>query len=201
SPTRPDGGLSDVEPALFGTTSGLSSSSPIGQVFGTPVTDKLYRKLQTAQGISEVSGFAQSNAPTLKSSELRGLFSGSITDWQGIDAGITGAGTGTTSVKICRRGTTSGTQKTFEARLLGTGCMATALGGQLFFSNNTNDDFTGNGTAIGTATSLGNGGFTGFTGVFTVVINNGSGDVDTCLTAADNQDELAIGILGLDRLS
>jgi hypothetical protein len=204
----PHAGLSDVEPRLFGVNSGLASAGTIAGVFGVAMTDKLYCQLQNIQfpGACDLNDPAR--VPTLKSSELRGIMTNNLTDWTGVHPSIVAEGSGTTAIKVCRRGTTSGSQKTFEVRMLGLGCAgATALNSGAFNStvNNLNDDSTLNNTlgstVIGTATASGNGGFRGYTGVYTAVINNGSGDVDMCLTAADNQNELAIGFLGVERIS
>ncbi|MFO1318347.1 MAG: hypothetical protein U1F52_01915 [Burkholderiales bacterium] len=185
-------GVSDVEPTLFasqGAVNNVTGTPLLAQVFGLAVNDKLYRKLQGVQGISESgAAFDPANAPSIEAAQFRSIAVGNYQDWTQIDAGITAAPTGTTAIKVCRRVATSGTQATFNARLLENPCGA----GALTFLTNVSD-----------ATNLNdaNAGFLGKTDAFTVVMNSGAGNVDNCMTLADNQDELAIGLLGTERVA
>lgn len=196
----PDAGVSDVEPALFasqGYKGTLPAPTPIvAQVFGIPVNDKLYRKLQVEQGIAETSGFLPANAPSLTYAQVRSLFTGDYKDWTLVDADITDAGNGTTAAKVCRRVPTSGTQSTINALFLNNPCGAGAFGGALNPADNTLDDNTANNTSA-TAGSFAPTNPDGYT----VVMNSGAGQVDACLTDANVKGELAIGLLGTERLS
>lgn len=238
----PDAGFSDVEPAIFnslftvtptspapfGTSwqNGLSSVAAFSQAFGFPVNDKTYRVLQVAQGKcasipacqAADPSFGETLAPMLNIGDVRGMFSGVLTSWDGLDAnrntfnsllGNTATAAGLElAVKVCRRGDTSGTQATFRALCQGAPCLGNAA---LPFQNNTQDNCSVNGATVGTGTGLNNGGYIGdgvypnitvdqCRGSYTQVVNSGAGNVDTCLTKADDLDEMAIGVLGLDRI-
>ncbi len=229
----PDGGFSDVEPALFDSPipvtptgpaplgaswkNGLTSVAAFSAAFGFPVNDKAYRILQAAQGIfpsvaAATAGdptFSAANAPSINLADARGMFAGSLTDWNGVSSNVaTHAGTTATSVKVCARLNTSGTFATFNALMQGNPCTGSAAAP---FKDNTQDDCSVNGGTVGTGTGINNGGYIGdgsypnvtadqCRGVYTQVKNSGAGQVDTCLTKADDLDEMAIGVLGLDRI-
>lgn len=190
-------GMSDVEPAMFGNLGPVTNvvGAPIlAQVFGIPVSDKLYRKLQALQGLSDVDAvtFDPANAPSISSAQYAAMASGAYRDWLQVDENITEIAPGSgTAVKFCRRVATSGTQTTFNAILLNNPCGAGTLSA-LAPADNTNDDNLANDATPGSQAAA--------NGAYTVVMNSGSGDVDNCLTAADNQNELAIGLLGTERL-
>lgn len=194
----PDAGVSDVEPALFasqGYKGTLPAPTPIvAQVFGIPVNDKLYQKLQALQGLP--INFLPANAPSLTYAQVRSLFTGDYKDWTLVDAGITHAGNGTTAAKVCRRVPTSGTQSTINALFLNNPCGAGPFGGALNPANNLLDDNTANNTAATAGSFVA----TSPDG-YTVVMNSGAGQVDACLTDANVKGELAIGLLGTERLS
>lgn len=205
-PQFPKAGVSDVEPRLFGVNSGLQTTATIALQFAPALSDELYKKLQALQG-KTVGDFSEAQAPTIKSADLRAIMGGQILDWTQVNGGITPNGSGTTALKLCRRGNTSGTQKSYEVRMLQAGCAGatTANSGALnTIASNLGDDYPNNGTTQNTNTSsgagaAGGGGFRGYTGVYTVVLNSSAGDVDACLTAADSQGELAIGLLSTER--
>lgn len=192
-------GVSDVEPTLFagqGAVNNVAGTALLAQVFGLAVNDKLYRKMQVAEGkyADEATAaandptFAEANAPSIEASQFRSIAIGNYRDWTQVNANITAAATGTTAIKVCRRVATSGTQATFNARLLENPCGS----GALPFGTNASDD---------TALNDSNAAFLGKTDAYTIVMNSGAGNVDNCLTLADNQDELAIGLLGTERVS
>ncbi|MEQ6341182.1 MAG: hypothetical protein M3A44_05875 [Gammaproteobacteria bacterium] len=190
----PTAGMSDVEPELFasqGYNGGLSKAPIVGAMFGVPVSEKLYRQLQALQGISESgASFDPAKAPVLTSAQVRSMFTGSYNDWTLVNPGIVTAGgaLASTAVKVCRRVATSGSQMTINARLLNNPC-GNAASASLPPTDNTNDDNLANDTVPGD---------TSYSGVFTAVMNPGSTDVVTCLNAADNQNELAVGLLGAE---
>lgn len=192
-------GVSDVEPTLFagqGAVNNVTGTPLLAQVFGFAVNDKLYRKLQVAEGKYASEGaaaagdpaFSEANAPSIEASQFRSIAVGNYRDWTQVNPAITAAATGTTAIKVCRRVATSGTQATFNARLLENPCGS----GALPFGTNTADDAPGNDA---------NGASLAKTDAYTIVMNSGAGNVDNCLTVADNQDELAIGLLGTERVS
>lgn len=204
----PDAGVSDVEPALFGVTTGLDTpTSIVAQVFGIPVNDKLYRKLQALQGIpaEAPSVFNPASAPSLTYAQVRSLFSGDYKDWTLVNAGITDAGNGSTAAKVCRRVATSGTQATINALLLNNPCGSGSFAGQLPVADNALDDNAANDAAATGSTVTNVSGLASYfaptTDGYTVVMNSGAGQVDACLTDADAKGELAIGLLGTERVS
>jgi hypothetical protein len=235
----PDGGFSDVEPPIFNSLftvtptspapfgpswqNGLASVSSFSQAFGFPVNDKTYQVLQIAQGKNLLPGCALPNyteacAPNLSIADARGMFSGSLTSWDGIDANrstftsaiATAAGAAglDLAVKVCRRGDTSGTQASFRAIIQGAPCLGSSA---LPFFDSTQDNCSSNNAAT-TTTTINNGGYIGdgtypnvtvdqCRGSYTQVLNSGASNVDTCLTKADDLNEMAVGVLGLDRIS
>jgi hypothetical protein len=205
----PDAGIADVEPRLLGTAAQVANLATAGTVavqFAPAVSNELYKKLQALQG-KTVGDFSEAQAPSLQPAELRGILQGTLADWAAIYPTITpnAVGSGvTTELKLCRRGTTSGTQKTFEVRMLGQGCNgATASNsGALNVLLGNNDDATSlnDGVQFSTGTSTGQGGYRGRTDAYTVVINNGASDVMACMNAADTQGELAVGLLSTEVL-
>lgn len=239
----PDAGFSDVEPKIFDSnpnfvvsptspapfgpswTNGLASVAAFSQAFGFPVSDKTYRVLQISQGkctslancAAVDPSFGEALAPNLNIADVRGMFSGSMTDWTGIDAnrstGASAIATAAlaaglnTAVKVCRRAETSGTQASYNVLVEGFPCLG---GSAAVFRSNASDDCTVNGATLSSGTVLGQGGYIGdgtypnvtndqCKGTYTVVVGNGASNVDTCLTKADLFDEMAIGTIGLDR--
>ena len=205
---------------------GLASVAAFSQAFGFPVNDKTYRVLQVAQGLcasvaacaAADPAFGEALSPSLNIGDVRGMFGGSLLSWDGIDANRS---TGTSAiataaaaagldlaVKVCRRGDTSGTNASYRLLCQGAPCLGTAA---LPFFNNGTDNCSVNGTGGTTGTTIGNGGYIGdgtypnvtadqCKGNYTVVVNSGASNVDTCLTKADDFNEMAIGNLGLDRI-
>lgn len=108
--TIPNGGVSDVEPALsFPAPSAagiatLNTVAGLDIIFGVPVSENLYRALQVAQGyISDdvtktptakcVGGIdAPGCVPSLSKSQVRGLYTQALSDWSQF---FVGNGTGT----------------------------------------------------------------------------------------------------------
>ncbi len=192
-------GVSDVEPTLFagqGAVNNVTGTALLAQVFGLAVNDKLYRSMQVAEGkYADVAAaaagdpaFSEANAPSIEASQFRSIAIGNYQDWTQVNADIAAAPGGTTAIKVCRRVATSGTQATFNARLLENPCGS----GALTF-----------GTNAGDATALNDGANAASlvkTDAYTIVMNSGAGNVDNCLTVADNQNEAAIGLLGTERL-
>ena len=212
----PTAGVSDVEPKLVSTAaadySNLNNAGIVAQVFGMAVSDNVYRQLQAAQGLSDVNAttFDPANAPSLPASFVRGAFAGVANDWTAVDPNLLAdsdrsgenhpdqpswddAGANSTAVKVCRRATGSGTLATFEATVMAKPCASSpAYGGATGLSVATGDDTTLNDT---------NKAFLGETDVYTVVEHGQQEGVDTCLTQAYYQGEMAIGIMGTERQS
>jgi hypothetical protein len=212
----PTAGVSDVEPKLVASSAAdyanLNNAGIVAQVFGMAVSDNVYRQLQAEQGLSDVNAttFDPAKAPSLPASFVRGAFSGAATDWTAVDPDLLpdanrsgenhpdqpswdDAGLNSTAVKICRRATGSGTLATFEATVMAQPCgTSPTYGGATNLSTYLIDDATLND---------GNKAFLGETDVYTVVEHGQQEGVDTCLTQAYYQGEMAIGIMGTERQS
>lgn len=212
----PTAGLSDVEPKLVSTAAAdyanLNNAGVVAQVFGMAVSDNVYRQLQVAQGLSDVNTvtFDPVNAPSLPASFVRGAFSGAANDWTAVSGALVAdldrsaenhpnqaiwddAGANTTAVKICRRATGSGTLASFEATVMAQPCGTSGTyGGATNLSTYLADD-----TLLNDANKA----FLGETDAYTVVEHGQQEGVDTCLTQAYYQGEMAIGIMGTERQS
>jgi ABC-type phosphate transport system substrate-binding protein len=131
-----NGGISDTEPALSYPAptapqiARLTSRAGLGILFGVPVSLNLYRALQIAQGKAQTDNAA--DIPSLTSEQIRGIWTSNIADWTSITdangtalpsvAGVTPPTGGDTTIYICRRVGTSGTQASFESYWLNQRC-------------------------------------------------------------------------------
>lgn len=189
----PDAGLSDVEPAMFvgvNVPTGFTSVTPAqlakldvksvrAGVFGIPVTVALRNALQTAQGL--VSGSdSEANMPSLSKIQVASLMAvGGIKKWDTLYingtkltqvVGVTPPSD--TKVHICRRVEGSGTQAQFNANFLGNPCTDGGL-----IPTTTTNNLTGP----------------------VVVLNSGSGDVETCLDSKNAANIWAIGLQSTEK--
>lgn len=183
-----DGGFSDVEyapvreqvdiltSAIDGfTVADLSQGfTGVAQVFGLAVSEKMYKDMQTTQGLIAAGCTAGDPLPACQPSLKRGDVVSLINNNEfaahknGAEAlGLTAGA----SVQYARRVTTSGTQSSAQVLFLGKGCLTGDNGGQFVV--------IGDEIASGTTKSY-NG------GLFTVSANSGTGDVITKLTTAGN---------------
>jgi hypothetical protein len=219
----PQGGISDTEPGLSfppptsAQINQLNTVAGLDIIFGVPVTENLYRALQVAQGIlSDDSPLADGTCtvadrdtpacvPTLTESVVRGLYAGSITRWSQlytrgaagpenglsitsgvggtITAPVNGFAGGTApadSVFLCRRVATSGSQASAESHFLKQRCDTKQGTAPL--------PMRGGNTIVGTLAN----------GVQTVVFNEASSDVRTCLTAHNTAGTWALGVLSTE---
>lgn len=184
----PDAGFSDIEPSKFfgiNTPSGLpeyAASSGVATntfgalVFGVPVSTNLRNALQAAQGLTPGSETPE-NMPSLTTTEIRALFTGTVGNWNNflvtnpsspggakialgaLPAAATYA-PADRKVQICRRSPGSGTQAQFQVIFLNWPC---------------------DGNVTLPATAPGN----GFTGPV-VAENSGSSDVTNCIDDFNN---------------
>jgi hypothetical protein len=209
----PTAGLSDVEPKLVSTAAAdyanLNNAGVVAQVFGMAVSDNVYEQLQAAQG-KVVGDYSEEQAPSLPASFVRGAFAGVATDWTAVTDAIVAdvdrsaenhpnqtawddASANTTAVKVCRRATGSGTLASFEATVMAQPCgTSPTYGGGTGLSVFSGDDTTLNDS---------NKAFLGETDAYTVVEHGQQEGVDTCLTQAYYQGEMAIAIMGTERQS
>jgi ABC-type phosphate transport system substrate-binding protein len=168
-------------------------------IFGVPVTLNLYRALQAAQGLT--GDDAPANAPSLTSSQIRGLYTQRLQNWDSLRgaageplwqvAGVTDPANAAQStaldsrVFICRRVATSGTQASTESYFLQQRCDAAAGGastGPLVFAGG--NPTTGSSAAPSFNTR--------------VVAGAGSGDVRTCLNGHHTNGTWAMGVLSTE---
>ena len=130
------------------------------------------------------------NVPSLTEAQLRGILVGALTDWNLItdDAGATIPGLPATStVYVCRRGDTSGTQATFEVVMLNQRCAAGVT--------------PMIGPTVGACATQGNCAWVTNTYINDQVFaGSGSGDVRNCLVQHDDNatEHRAIGILSTE---
>lgn len=221
----PTAGLSDVEPKLVASAAAdyanLNNARVVAQVFGMAVSDNIYRQLQGVQGLADVNAttFDPVNAPSLPPSFVRGVFSGAATDWTAVHPGLVAdidrsgenhfnetygyagersiwddAGTNSTAIKVCSRAKGSGALAAFEATVMAQPCATSGnYGGGTNLSTFLSDDTTLNDNDRFFLLRE--------TDVYTVVENSRAEGVDTCLTQAYYQGEMAIGIMGTERQS
>lgn len=196
----PKAGITDVENVLLGATptqqSRLTQSKTVGVVFAPAVSRNFFVALQNAQGINTTTcgttGLtSQSTAeclPSLTSGQLRGLFNGTTADTafftKSNGTAINGPTSGDTTIHICRRSNTSGTQISFQTYFLGQGC---GTAGQVSTLTFVAGDTAG-GTAWTTTAQLSLGVFSG----------TGAADVVACLNAHDDAGNYAIGTLSTE---
>ena len=206
--TIPDIGIADVDAPLFNASasvkSNLTQSGALTTTFGPVVSKNFFVALQTAQGITgctnDVAGHTAACMPSLSLAQLRGLYSGRISSVATFFDGTTAftaptalSGYNGATFRICRRGNTSGTQKSFERILFGQGCAKTTP--TVVFATNTASNPDAGGTwAAGTPSTL-------VSSATPQVFNgNGGGDVLSCLADANTNSQYAIGITSADQL-
>lgn len=183
-----DGGLSDLEYApvvelvsdLNTATDGFTLAdvaqgfTGVAQAFGVAVSEKMYKDLQTAQGL--IAGGCTSGdplpacQPSLTRADVASLISSNGFSAQKNGAEALGLTTGA-SIEYARRVSTSGTQGTAQVYFLGKGCLNGPNTGQLGIAGG-NTETTGTGFTIPGATK------------YTYSVNSGTGDVINRLTTA-----------------
>ena len=183
-----DGGFSDAEYApvreqvdvLKSDVDGFSVDevtqgfTGVAQVFGLAVSEKLYKDLQAAQGLTAAGCTAGDPLPACQPSLSRADVVSLINnnEFTAHKSGAEALGlTAGASIEYARRVTTSGTQSSAQVLFLGKGCLTGSNGGEL--------QVIGDEIAAG-ATQSYNG------GLFTVSANSGTGDVINRLNAAGN---------------
>lgn len=185
-----DGGVSDVEPAMFaaaantpvdfvGTSVGSNATSQsINQtVFGVAVTAKLYAKLQSDQGIAATVRPTVSQAAV--GQMLRSGYSYDTIAWK-LLLPNTVDGTQNSQVTICRRVNGSGTQ---------------ASANRFFLEYPFNSGAVQEPLTAGDSSVLAHG--TTAASLF-VVENSATADSRNCMTAADTANGFAIGHISLE---
>jgi hypothetical protein len=198
----PQVGISDVDPATFVGTAGvtvsdaaaLSSQAGLQVVFGPIVSEALRNRLQTIQGLTSGSD-TLANVPSIPRSVLAGIFTGQILDWGQvwINGVSVGAGATDPNVYVCRRGESSGTQTSFEIHYLNENCNK----GTNKSSFVAPDQVSCNALGCVWNSTLGGGANT-FGDDF-VFAGNGSGDVRNCVSF-NTGTQFRIGVASTERL-
>ncbi|MEY2892163.1 MAG: hypothetical protein RJA98_2071 [Pseudomonadota bacterium] len=136
---RPAIGNADVEPSLFvgknvpaGLAAPISSgfdtvTGQYGVIFGSIVSEKLYRALQADQGLNTAAALNdETNAPSLSRSQIVSLTTanGGVlnVDWTPLFKNAAPAQAATDPVKVVRRVAGSGSQSSFNAVMLNYVC-------------------------------------------------------------------------------
>lgn len=185
-----DGGLSDLEygpvsELVTGLAAGVDGFAladvaqgftSIAQAFGVGVSEKMYKDLQTAQGLIVAGCVAGDPLPACQPSLSRADIA-SLVNSSGFPAQKNGAEalglTAGASIEYARRVSTSGTQGTAQVYFLGQGCLNGPNAGQFTVAGG-NTETTGIGFTLPGATK------------YTYSVNSGTGDVINRLTAAGN---------------
>jgi len=212
-------GFADENPESFNVGSPTVGSSDIGKigyqqfvqnVFGIGVSLNMYRALQHAQGLTQNDALA--NTPTLSSNAIRSLFAGNVASWSGItDASgnainaLTNTGNVAVSnqVYLCRRGDSSGTNASVGIYFgLDNRCTSSSGGAQFGMAagNTSVGNCKGYISAFGSATNLptteyGCSWQNASNSADTVFAGFGGGDVASCLSYHDTQNQFALGLL------
>ena len=139
----PDGGLSDVEPALLGWSAGSHGALDVFAgpqvLFGVPVSKNFRDALQAAQfpvsdachpqngGHTQQVAESEACMPSLTKAQIASIFNGGIlpvgrlSDINGVQLAAPSGGLGG-AVNVCRRKAGSGTLASFNAYFLNVGC-------------------------------------------------------------------------------
>jgi hypothetical protein len=193
-------GISDVEARLFGFTGTIDERAVEQIMFGVPVSLNLYRALQIAQGLTATAACdtlieqdGENCVPSLTRGQIGAIYGGQILDWSQISGLTTAAGVtlpvnDDTSVFICRRGNTSGSQTFTQAYALGQGC-----GGSGSFRPADDAGCEEPGCVFPAGDGPNPDGNPDY-----VYASTGSGDVRNCLDARDDQNRWAIGVLSTE---
>jgi len=185
-----DGGVSDVEPAVFAALQNTppefpgqsvgnnSTSQPINQtVFGVAVTNKLYLKLQADQGLA--ANIRPNVSQAVVGQMLRSGFLAGDISWK-VMLPNTVDGTQNSQVTICRRVNGSGTQAAANRFFLEYPFNVAAVQEPLT---------AGDSSVVAHGTTAG--------GLY-VVENSATADSRNCMTAADTANGFAIGHISLE---
>jgi hypothetical protein len=157
----------------------LNTAQIAANVWGIAVSKNLYTALQGAEGIS-ASGTAadsEANMPSLDKELLNSLFTGINSDWSGLTSltgtAIANPSSGDTGVYLARRPDSSGTQASITAMLLNFPCAGSATP---MLADST-------GGVCGTVT----------TGATSVTVNQGTGNLLSCLGTLNTAGKYGVG--------
>jgi hypothetical protein len=194
-------GITDLEPAFFGPAASYSNLlvEPLATVvFGLPVTNNVYKRMQAAQGLT-VGDTTTANIPSITTAQLNSLYTQEGQEWSAVLGLTLDTATATAdllknnTVHVARRVDSSGTQKTYEALIARTpngdgsakSCYAS---GTPFLSG----AYAADNNAANTLCD-GSGG--------TTINNDGSGQVQACLNKFNDSGIGAIGVLTTEQVN
>lgn len=197
-----DGGFSDVEygPAIeqvkilttatdgFELADVVPGFTGVAQAFGIAVSEKMYKDLQTAQGIGCTAGDpAPACQPSLSRADIVSLINNNMFAPAKNGAQALGLTSGA-SVEYVRRPATSGTQTSAQVYFLGKGCLNGENGGQF--------DVVGNEVATGAVRSYNS-------GKFIVSVQSGTSDVRNRLDDATHcgNTKYCFGVVSMENRS
>ena len=176
-------------------------------VFGIGVSLDLFRALQRAQGLTSTGTTNDSlaNRPTLSSAAIRALYTGTVASWtqvsdaagNAISSAADNGGTAisNTTVYLCRRGESSGTESSVDIRFIGNRCTQAAAEPIAIQTATTASGHCTGQLTSGTAEEYGCGWSSTLNNTDVVFAGFGGGDVASCLTYHDTQGQFAIGNL------
>lgn len=189
-------GISDIEPALLGQSaavvSRLTANSVASLVWGVPVSKAFRDALQVKQGLTQ-GAEDEANMPSLSKAIVSSAYAGEngFTSWNSLLVDNAGAApsawTGITApsnydIYVCRRGTGSGTQRSFQLYFLNSGC---TTGAATFVPSSPSSN---SGTLWVDTTH----------GTQRVFSGTGAEDVLACMNYQQSQNRWAIGVLGTE---
>jgi hypothetical protein len=192
-------GISDVEPAFFGTAAtygSLSSESLATVIFGVPVTKIVYEALQTKQGLTP-GGLTEADMPSLTQGQLTSLYTQQGQTWGNLvfPGNPTQLLPGDDNVYVVRRVDSSGTQKTFEALVARTingtaGAKSCQNDVEPFVSDTATPVISDNATTDAACAAV--------VAASAVITASGGGQVTRCLDGHQGKGRGAIGILSTE---
>src|ERR1700742_69969 len=181
----PNAGISDEDPTTFVGTGGVTNADATALTalhavtvpFAAVVSVPLRNALQSAEGLTSGSE-ALADVPSLSSAQLRAIYSGQMTSlsdlWVFNSAGVaTQVDPSGSTVHICRRGDTSGSQFATNIYFFGAGCSKGKGVGSVATPDNPGTQANGE-TWTGSSTQVGDFVFAGA----------GTGDVRSCVASA-----------------
>lgn len=186
TPTKPAGGFSDVEAALFGVEDagdfGTEIDAGVTQVFGVMASQPLYRAMQVQQGIfadldaanAGDPNFVPRFAPNITKQQYATLASNKNAKWSVL--GLSGADAAK-EVIIARRVDTSGTQASSNAFFMGNPCLGNPATGGALVPSKPSDSIPN---------------------VYTVIAGGETAEVRDAISNASTADKFALGVVSAE---
>lgn len=201
----PQAGVSDVEPAIFGSPANIraavATDGALTTSFAPVVSQNFYTALQAAQNLaaacpsSLAADATEACLPNLTSVQVRALLSRRVTTVSRFFDGAVALTppAGGDQIRLCRRGNTSGTQQSFQRLFFNQGCTA-SLPTVVMGSDPSIVVGADNCNEVGCLWAPA---AVGAAGIFA---GRGSGDVEACVDNANDTNLYAVGLLSTDRV-